>query len=116
MVVKPKKKMGRKKIEIDWKIFDGLCEIQCTLVEIASVLKVSEDTIERRIKENFNKTFAEHFKIQSAGGKTSLRRAQFNAALNGNTALLIWLGKQYLGQSDRQDVAIGEFNPDDKFL
>ena len=29
-----------------------------------------------------------------------LRRAQFKAALNGNSAMLIWLGKNRLGQSD----------------
>lgn len=30
----------------------------------------------------------------------SLRRAQIKAALEGNTALLIFLGKQLLGQTD----------------
>lgn len=29
-----------------------------------------------------------------------LRRAQINAAFNGNTAMLIWLGKNRLGQTD----------------
>lgn len=29
-----------------------------------------------------------------------MRRAQFQAAINGNASLLIWLGKQYLGQSE----------------
>lgn len=38
------------------------------------------------------------------GGKRSLRRTQFKAALEGNPQLLIWLGKQYLGQSDKSEV------------
>ena len=33
--------------------------------------------------------------------KHSLRRAQISVALNGNPTLLIWLGKQMLGQSDQ---------------
>ena len=32
--------------------------------------------------------------------KQSLRRAQLTVALNGNPTMLIWLGKQYLGQSE----------------
>ena len=34
--------------------------------------------------------------------RQSLRRAQIKSALSGNATMLIWLGKQYLGQSDRQ--------------
>jgi len=34
-----------------------------------------------------------------------LRRAQFKAATTGNnTALMIWLGKQYLEQTDQQNI------------
>ena len=35
--------------------------------------------------------------------KTSLRRWQYEAAKRGNASLLIWLGKQYLGQKDRHE-------------
>lgn len=43
------------------------------------------------------------FKKYSAGGKRSLRRWQMQAAEKGNTAILIFLGKQYLGQKDNPD-------------
>ena len=110
------KKLGRPRIEINWVEFDKLCKIQATLLEIAGWFDCSDDTIENRVKEEHGMLFSEYYKRHSSGGKISLRRAQFKAALGGNTTMLIWLGKQYLGQSDRQDVAIGEFNPDDKFL
>jgi hypothetical protein len=32
--------------------------------------------------------------------KIRLRRAQLRLAIDGNVTMLIWLGKQYLGQSD----------------
>ncbi len=35
-----------------------------------------------------------------AGINNRLRRAQFKAAFNGNTSMLIWLGKNRLGQTD----------------
>jgi len=94
------KKTGRPKIEIDWEDFDKLCAIQATLTEIANFLGCSEDTVERRCHEVHGVTFAEHYKNKSAGGKTSLRRKQFQVALGGNVPMLIWLGKQHLGQKD----------------
>lgn len=36
--------------------------------------------------------------------RMSLRRYQLRAAEHGNVAMCIWLGKQYLGQSDKQEV------------
>ena len=34
-------------------------------------------------------------------GKISLRRAQFEKAIGGNVAMMIWLGKQHLDQRDK---------------
>jgi len=109
--------LGRPKIEFDdvlysknpkeityWLLLDNMCTIHCTLVEIAYVMQVSEDTIERRIKEKFDQTFADYFKKASSFGKTSLRRVQFEHALKGSIPMMIWLGKQCLGQSDQNTV------------
>lgn len=90
---------GRPKKEINKEQFESLCNIQCTLTEIASVFSCSEDTIERWCKRTYKMTFAESFKVYSAGGKISLRHTQFNMAKT-NVAMAIWLGKQYLGQRD----------------
>ena len=105
-------KGGRPRKEIDQTYFEGLCEIQCTLEEISSVLKVSEDTVERWCKRTYELGFADAYKKFSATGKTSLRRSQFNVALQGNPTLLIWLGKQYLGQTDKPlDESVVGVNP-----
>ena len=37
-------------------------------------------------------------------GKASLRRMQYGAANKGNVTMQIWLGKQYLGQNDKQEI------------
>lgn len=106
---KKNSKVGRPKIEIDWEEFDKLCFMQCTLAEIAGWFDVSEDTIERRVKEEKGLTFAEYNKIRSSKGKMSIRRKQFEVAMTGNVGMLIWLGKQYLGQKDKKDIEL----PDD---
>lgn len=95
--------MGRPKIELDWTQFDSLCGIQCSLVEIAAYFNCSEDTIERRVKEEHGVTFAEYFATKRGKGKVALRRKQYEVALSGNVPMMIWLGKQYLGQQDKQE-------------
>jgi hypothetical protein len=93
--------LGRAPKELDKTVFQGLCNIQCTELEICSVLRVSDKTLNSWCTRTYGVGFSEAYKIHSANGKRSLRRAQFDAALNGNPALLIWLGKQYLKQSDK---------------
>jgi len=88
-------------ITVDWEQFDKLCAIQCTLREIASFFNCSEDTIENIVKKEKLCLFSEYKKKKSGSGKISLRRKQFELALNGNVTMLIWLGKQYLDQSDK---------------
>jgi len=104
--------MARPRIEIKQEHFQSLCGIQCTLEEIASFFRCSEDTIERWCKRELKMSFADAYKRYSAGGKISLRRWQFRSAENGNTSMLIWLGKQYLGQKDQQDITVSR-NDDD---
>lgn len=89
-------KGGRPKKELDERQIRELARIHCTMEEIAAVMGCSVDTLERR--------FADTIKEERNFGKSSLRRWQFKAASGGNSALLIWLGKQYLGQRDKEDI------------
>ena len=104
--------MGRKPIEWDAKdmqTFKGLCSIFCTRDEICQIMHVDKKTLLRLINENFAEevtgyktkriTFEDAFEYFSAEGKKSLRRKQIDMALDGNTTMLVWLGKCYLGQA-----------------
>ena len=96
---------GRPQKEINQKLFENLCGIQCTEAEICGVLGCSEDTLNRWCKRTYKMTFADTYKSKSQVGKSSLRRAQWKLA-EKNASMAIWLGKQYLGQRDV--VALGE--------
>lgn len=100
---------GRPRIEINEEQFKGLCNIQCTLSEIAGWFKCSEDTIERWCKRELGVSFAEAYKMYSVGGKISLRRNQMRMA-ETNVTMAIWLGKQYLGQKDQQNITLDNDN------
>ena len=92
-------KMGRPQKEISEKLFENLCGIQCTEVEMCAILECSEDTLNRWCKRTYGETFAEIEKKKSAAGKASLRRTQLRLG-EKNASMAIFLGKQYLGQKD----------------
>ena len=100
-----KPKRGRPKKFVDLELVEKLAHIQCTYGEIASTLGVSVDTLQR------NKDFAVVYKRGAEGGRKSLRRMQFESANKGNVVMQIWLGKQYLGQSDQGTLQVRHTAP-----
>jgi hypothetical protein len=103
--------MGRPEIEIDWSTLDKLLFIQCNQVEICGIMNISPDTLLRRCREKHGVTFAEYSEQKRQGGRMSLRRKQMDTALSGNVTMMIWLGKQYLGQKDKQETTIDTMKP-----
>jgi hypothetical protein len=102
---------GRPRKEIDFAQLEKLVYLQCTAVECAGFFDISEDTLDLRIKDAGYDNFTDYFKKHSQGGKISLRRWQFRLAEKGNAAMLIWLGKQYLGQTDKSEISTFEGKP-----
>lgn len=86
---------GRPRATINRRMLAGLAAIQCTYDEIAAVLGVDVTTISK------NDDYSKVVEQEREAGKMSIRRAQFTSGLNGNVTMLIWLGKQYLGQKDK---------------
>ncbi len=92
--------MARPKKHIDKKQFESLCYIQCTRDEIANILNCDHKTLNRWCIDIYGEGFSPVYKSKSDGGRMSLRRYQLNLAQK-NAAMAIWLGKQYLGQTDK---------------
>ena len=95
---------GRPRKEIDQVQFEKLCAICCTQKEIADFFECSIDTVNRWCKRTYKLTFADTYEKKSVNGKISLRRWQLKAAEAGNAALLIFLGKNMLGQTDKVET------------
>ena len=99
-----KDKGGRPETIIEQSMFEALCKIQCIKNEICAVLNCDEKTLTKWCKKTYGEGFSDTYKKKSQSGHASLRRNQWKAAEGGNTTMLIWLGKQYLGQKDSQDL------------
>ena len=99
-----KQNIGRPEKEFDWKVLDAILQFKPSKRDCCEIVGVSEDTIERRIREKFDMTFSEYRDLKMARTRYNLAKKQYDVAMSGNTALLIWLGKQWLGQTDKQDI------------
>ena len=90
-----------KKYNIDEKQVERLASFGCTNTEIASFFGCDESLIRKSYSENITKGRDQ--------GKMRLRKAMWNNAINNNnTAMQIWLSKQVLGMSDKQEVTTME--------
>jgi hypothetical protein len=84
--------VGRNRVIVPKDEVFKLAQIGCKNQEIADWFGVDENTL------TYN--FSEELLKGRENLKQSLRRAQLKLALSGNATMLIWLGKNILGQSD----------------
>lgn len=97
-----------RKPELNLEELEKLCNMQATQPEIAAWFKMSLATFERRAQDKGAREIMERgYKV----GLISLRRKQFQMAVDGDKTMLVWLGKQYLDQRDKQSIEhAGELN------
>ena len=94
--------MGRPTKPIDWQEFEKLCNFQCTVEEICHWFRISHQTLYRQVKAHYGESYGQVYEKKKGEGLISLRRAQFQLAQR-NAAMAIFLGKNYLGQVDKQE-------------
>jgi len=103
---------------VDLEKVKELCSIGCTMREVESVMRLSHDTIERRIIQETGGGWKLFFKNHASEFKMSLRRLQMRSAEGDydidnkkysvlpSVAMQIWLGKQFLEQKDKHETVI----------
>lgn len=101
-----KNRGGRPRKELtdeDFAMLVGMIKIQCTQVEICDILGMTPETLNTRLQERGEGSFSTLYEKNQSEGRASLRRMQWKAASDGNPTMLIWLGKQVLGQRDKME-------------
>ena len=131
---KKTKALGRPRKEIDFNLFERLCKVQGSLVWIAAFLEISPRTLVRRVEEHYRecpecgelytdepnpdvcrecgckiddlkpRTFGKVSEVLKGFGKMGVMQKQFMVGLKGNPKMLIHLGKNYCGQSEKSEV------------
>jgi hypothetical protein len=107
--------MARPKTDIDWKTVNKLLEADCEGTEIAAYLGIVPNTLYRRCETDHKISFSKYLQEKKAKGNSLLKVKQFDKAMSGDRTMLVWLGKQRLGQSEKAQQSIeisdaGTFN------
>lgn len=100
----PKNLGGRPQAIIDWDNVNRLLEIGCSGIEIGAMIGLHQNTIYDHCLKKFGIPFSEYSKQKYAKGDASIREAQYNNAISGNTSMQIWLGKNRLKQSESPEA------------
>ena len=97
---KPKKPVGRPRIELDPKQAKIFGYFRATYDTMAEQIGCHVDTI-RAAMQDEDSEFSKEYKKGFSSMKMKLSEAQVKTAIEEhNPTLLVWLGKQYLNQND----------------
>ena len=106
------KNVGRPKIDLNLEELERLSRLNCTMPEISAYFDIPLRTLEDKFANELDVRKA--IEKGRATGKLSLRRRQIQIMEEtNNPTMAIWLGKQMLGQTDKQEI-IQEINIEDR--
>lgn len=96
--------VGRPKADIDWNQVSSWLEAHCTTASIAHRLGVDKNTLYNRCLSDNNCDFSTFSQLKRQKGDDDIRNKQHELALDGDKVMLVWLGKNRLGQTDKRET------------
>ena len=105
-------KGGRPKSEIDWKRLDDILSFGASMIDCEEIIGVSESTVRRAIQKKHGGSFERYRSKKMSKMRLNLLQKQYSLAIeNNNVTLLIWLGKNLLGQTDKTEQIDAQTKP-----
>ena len=99
--IKVQSPLAEERLKIDWNVVDQLLMCHCSGAGIAAYLGICAETLYDRCKKKFNVHFSDYAQEKKSKGIVLLLRKQYQLAMEGDRTMLIWLGKQLAGQSEK---------------
>lgn len=98
--------MSRPEKPIDWQHVDEALAAGCFGTEIAEFFHMHPNTFYDRVAKEFGMGFTEYSCLKKEVGNALLKLTQFKKAIGtsdkGDNSMLIWLGKNRLGQREAE--------------
>lgn len=92
---------------VNWELVDTLLLSGCTGTEIASHFNMHHDTFFRKLEKEKGVAFTAYCQEKRSKGDSLIKHQQFLKALGktteGDNTMLVWLGKNRLGQKENPD-------------
>lgn len=95
--------MVRPEKQIDWDRVDKLLEAGCHGTEICPYFDLTPERFYERVQEKYGISFSAYSQEKRQKGDSLIREKQFDKAVEGDNMMLIWLGKNRLGQRDKEE-------------
>lgn len=100
---------GRDYHKIDWQKVNQALISGSTGTRIAQALGIHYDTLYKAVEREYGMKFTEYTASLRSKGEMLIEMAQFDEAVRKrDRGMLIWLGKQRLGQRDYKDLSFGD--------
>jgi len=91
---------GRPLIHINWSEVDYYLKAGCNGTQIAAHFNMNRETLYDRVQLEMGVGFSEYKRLKWEAGNSQLLGTQYKMALEKDKTMLVWLGKQRLGQRD----------------
>ena len=111
----PKGGFGRNTapVVVDWEKLHGYAIAYSTHEELAAVSQCSIQGLDAACLRDNGMSLEQWVDEKRGEGRSSLRGKQYQIAMQGSVPMLIWLGKQILGQTEKSKVVaelLGDFS------
>lgn len=101
--------MSRPQADINWGLVEEYLIAGCSGAEIAAMIGISAPTLYDRCQTDNGLMFSEYSQQKREKGDLILKKVQYETAIKDkDRTMLIWLGKQRLGQKEKaeQDIKV----------
>jgi len=93
---------GRPMLNVDFEVAFRAASIGCTDNELAALVGMSRRGFDLRLSKD--ESLAEQIEQARDRGRVTLRRMQWQRAQAGSDHMLVWLGKNFLNQTDKREM------------
>ena len=97
---------------IDWEKVGKMIMAGSNGAQVSASLNIDYSTLTRRCAEDLKTNFTDFFNQKREAGNNLLYNKQFDVAMKGDRGMLIWLGKNRLGQTDKRETVNTEIRDD----
>ena len=101
--------------KIDKEELEKLLRLHPSKKDVCDWFDVSESTVDRFCRTEFNNSFDELRDKRAVQTRMAIKRMQIEMALKGDRVMLIWMGKQMLGQVEKTQFELHKV-PDDQLI
>lgn len=103
-----KRRVGAPEKPVNMEVLSALCQRAASKRACSAIMEISEDTIEKAIRKQFDQTFTEYRDKRMDTTRVKLQEKAIDRALSGSDTMLIFALKNICKWKDRHEDTLEE--------